>query len=278
MVFFAWMPPKPLRAKIFAALFLLAFAAPGPAKAGSRLVLFGGGAFPPEAVDRFLDGAGGKAARILFVTWASGSPKEEISEFENYLAPRKIPTVEVSPTTVTIHAQKREFLAQLSRATAVFFTGGDQNRTAEVLDREEGLREAFKKRYAEGVVFGGTSAGTAIMSDIMLTGEGDFSVIDGSTVGVHRGLGLLPPTVIVDQHFIVRQRENRLFGLVLNHPGSLGLGVDEPSALVIDDSRFAQAFGPTYVMTVSPLGPRLSLEIGLLENGARYDLLERKRL
>ena len=44
-------------------------AAAAPAEAGQRLVMFGGGAFPPAAVDRFLEGAGGKDARILFVTW-----------------------------------------------------------------------------------------------------------------------------------------------------------------------------------------------------------------
>ncbi|MBI3297141.1 MAG: cyanophycinase [Elusimicrobia bacterium] len=259
------------------AVLCLWVAAIGPAHAGQRLVLFGGGGFPEAAVDRFMERAGGKDARILFVTWASGEPREEIDEFKDYLSPHKIPAMDIAPATTTIREKRAEFLAMLGRSSAVFFTGGDQSRIAEVLDRVQGLREAFKERYAAGVVFGGTSAGTAIMSEVMLTGEGDFSVIDGSTVGVRRGLGLLPAEMILDQHFIVRQRENRLFGLVLKNAGSLGLGVDEPCALVVDDGRWAQAFGPTYVMTAESSG-RLKLSVGLLEDGARYDLKERKRL
>lgn len=248
------------------------------AGAGQRVVLFGGGEFPPKAVDRFMEAAGGEKARLLMVTWASGAPREEVEEFKDYMAPWKPASLEVAPSTRTIHARRKEFLRMLDRATGVFFTGGDQVRITAVLDREKGFREALKKRYREGVVFGGSSAGTAVMSEVMITGEGNFEVIDGSTVEVRQGLGLLPPEVIVDQHFILRQRENRLFGLVLKHPGSVGLGVDEPCALVVDDGRFAQAFGPTYVMTVEPREPAPSLFIGLLGDGARYDIKERRRL
>lgn len=263
--------------RLLAALSLGLLAA-GPAEAGQRLVMFGGGGFPREAIDLFMEGAGGKDARLLFVTWASGEPREEVKEFEDYMEPWKAASIEVSPSTSTILQRKAEFLAQLARAKGVFFTGGDQVRITRVLDAAPELRAALRKRYAEGVVFGGTSAGTAVMSEIMITGEGDFTVIDGSTVEVRQGLGLLPPEVVVDQHFIVRQRENRLFGVILKNYGTLGLGVDEPCALVVEDGRFAQAFGPTYVMTVerSP-GPGTGLIVGLLENGAKYDIKNRRR-
>ena len=65
---------------------------------------------------------------------------------------------------------------------------------------------------------------------MMITGGGDHTVLDGQKVEVRAGLGLLPG-VILDQHFLKRQRQNRLFGLVLDHPRLLGVGVDEGTAL-----------------------------------------------
>ncbi len=84
----------------------------------------------------------------------------------------------------------------------------------EVLKRRVAFFQILKLRYDAGTVFGGTSAGAAIMSSQMITGEGDFTVIDGKKVQTSLGLGLLPDDVIVDQHFIKRQRQNRLFGLI----------------------------------------------------------------
>jgi cyanophycinase len=96
------------------------------------------------------------------------------------------------------------------------------------------LLAATKARFAAGVVFGGTSAGAAVMSLRMITGEGDFTVIDGNEVEVRPGLGLVEG-VIVDQHFVRRQRENRLFGLVLKYPGERGVGIDEETALLVPE-------------------------------------------
>ncbi len=100
----------------------------------------------------------------------------------------------------------------------------------------------MRTRHAEGVVFGGTSAGAAVMSLRMITGEGDFTVIDGDQVEVRAGLGLLPG-VIVDQHFVKRQRENRLFGLVLKHPDERGVGIDEGTALLVDERAAGRGGG-----------------------------------
>jgi cyanophycinase len=126
-----------------------------------------------------------------------------------------------------------------------------------------------RARHHEGVVFGGTSAGTAIMSAIMITGEGDLTVIDGARVEVRAGLGLLPG-VIVDQHFVKRQRENRLFGLVLRHPGERGIGIDEDTALLVR-GREGEVVGRGPVVVVDATGPD-RLEVRLLRPGQKVEL------
>ena len=64
------------------------------------------------------------------------------------------------------------------------------------------------------------------MSRVMLTGEGDFTVVRGGNVEVKEGLGYVTEAIL-DQHFVARQRQNRLISVVLEHPELPGIGVDE---------------------------------------------------
>ena len=137
------------------------------------------------------------------------------------------------------------------------------------------LLRAVRERHAQGVVFGGTSAGAAVMSLRMITGDGDFTVIDGDQVGVREGLGLLPG-VIVDQHFVKRQRENRLFGLLLKHPEERGVGIDEDTAILVTGGRQAEVVGKGPVLLVDAVGTD-SLRVQLVRSGQTIDLSGRPR-
>jgi cyanophycinase len=247
----------------------------------TRLVIIGGGDRPPEALARLVAWAGGKAARILVLPWASGEPKESCEAILQELAPHTPgealcgphATLDAKGKAVPLDAErKKAALDGLARATGVFFTGGDQARIMDVLADPE-LLAALKARFAAGVVFGGTSAGAAVMSLRMITGEGDFTVIEGDRVEVRPGLGLVEG-VIVDQHFVKRQRENRLFGLVLSHPEERGVGIDEDTALLVSGGHRAEVVGKGPVMLVDAKGPD-RLEITLLRSGQQTDLRER---
>src|SRR5262245_8537226 len=253
----------------------LALICGGGAAAEERLVLLGGGPRPPEALSRFSEWAGGRKARILVIAWASSDPAESFDSLRDDFAPYRPDRMDLAPSPPLGPGAKADLSRQIERATGIFFSGGDQGRIMDVL-RDAPLLEALRARYAAGVVFGGTSAGTACMSSLMITGDGDFTVIDADAVGVRAGLGLLP-NVIVDQHFIKRQRQNRLFGLVLRHPGRLGLGIDEGSAMLVRDNRHAEVVGQTPVMVVDGREERGSLVVQLLRPGDHYDIKKRKR-
>jgi cyanophycinase len=107
----------------------------------------------------------------------------------------------------------------------------------------------------------------------MITGDGDFTVIDGGQVAVREGLGLVPG-VIVDQHFVKRQRENRLFGLVLKHPEERGVGIDEDTALLVTNGRQVEVVGKGPVLLVDADG-KDRLRIRLLRAGQSVDLQKR---
>ena len=208
-----------------------------------HLVLVGGGERPVAAMQRFVDWAGGPKARLLDDPVGDGLSQGELRvAAEGFRGAPPQGRLKAAPVQPLTPESRAEFLKQLAAATGVFFSGGDQARVMDVL-QDTGLLEAIRaKHHAGGTVFGGTSAGTAVMSKIMITGEGDFTVLDGTKVETREGLDLIRD-VIVDQHFLKRQRQNRLFGLVLLHPRQLGVGVNEDAAVLVTDSRHAEVVG-----------------------------------
>jgi len=262
----------PARRRGAASVFgLLSFFAAASATATERLVLVGGGERPPAALRQMVEWAGGPKSRLLIVPWASGEPAESAAAIREELEPHRPGRMETAPFAPLDAGKRAELLKQLAAATAVFFTGGDQGRIMDVLLPDPALLEAFRERHRAGVVFGGTSAGTAIMSARMITGNGDFTVIDAGQVETRPGLGLLPGT-IVDQHFVKRQRENRLFGLVLAHPEELGVGIDEGTALLVEDGRRGLVVGDSVVMLVDGKSTPGALVVRLARPGQSVDL------
>jgi cyanophycinase len=267
-----------LLAGAFAASAAPLAAAPAPER---RLVIVGGGERPPAALARFVLWAGGASARVLVVPWASAEPKESCDALIAELkvpGPKEIVCAPAEPLddkgkAGPLDAASRAlFLGELAAAGGVFFSGGDQARIMDVLADAE-LLAAVRQRHAAGVVFGGTSAGAAVMSLRMITGDGDFTVIDGDKVEVREGLGLVPG-VIVDQHFVKRQRENRLFGLVLKHPEERGVGIEEDTAILVTGGRHAEVVGKGPVLLVDAKG-KDKLAITLLRSGQTVDLAKR---
>lgn len=241
-----------------------------------RLLVVGGGTRPPEAVKKFVEWSGGAKARILIITWASGVPDESFEGLKKdffSLNPDTIEHASVRP----LGAEKRvRFVEQLKMATGVFFSGGDQNRIMDVLADEE-LFKLVREKYAGGTPFGGTSAGAAAMSDPMMTGDADLTILDGSKVGVRKGLGLIP-NVIFDQHFLVRQRHNRLFGLIMKNTGMLGIGIDEDTAILIENNRQLTVDGKTQVMLIDAKNRKGPMLIYFLMPGERFDIRKIKRM
>lgn len=259
--------------RVVAAL-LLGLAA-SAAQAGERLVVVGGGNRDAAAMKRFVEWAGGQKSRIVFVPWATSVPDESLDGFLKDVEPHGGRTVTALPLAPLTEEKRKAAREMLEQATGVFFCGGDQVKHMAAFAEAPELLALVRERYRAGVVMGGTSAGAAVMSDPMITGEGDFTVIDGEKVETKPGLGLLPG-VIVDQHFVKRQRQNRLFGLVLKH-GLPGMGVDEDTAAMVTDNRQVEVIGAGSVLFVEPK-PGPALLVHLLRNGDRFDLQKRERL
>jgi cyanophycinase len=138
---------------------------------------------------------------------------------------------------------------------------------------------AIRARLAAGAVVGGTSAGAAVMSRMMLT-EGDplaslllpvarqapieTGVPDNRVAGgglvIGSGLGFLPRG-LVDQHFDARQRLGRLARALFELPADsrFGFGIDEDTALLVDlGAGTANVVGAATVTLLDARAARLS--------------------
>jgi len=261
--------------RLTAPFFLILLIYGGLAVGQQHLVVIGGGKRPAEAMKKFVEWSGGKHGRILVITWATAEPEESFNAMKAELDVYGVEALH-APMPPFDRIKRDALVSQIKTATGVFFGGGDQNRIMDVLaDRE--LRDTLRQRYKDGVVVGGTSAGAAIMSDPMMTGDADLKILDGEKVGIREGLGLAP-NVIFDQHFLVRQRHNRLFGLIMKYPKQLGVGIDQDNAVLIENNRRMTVVGTTWVMVVDGTAKKGSFLVTFLKPGTIYDLSKRKIL
>src|SRR6185503_9273294 len=84
------------------------------------------------------------------------------------------------------------------------------------------------------------------------TGDADLQSLTSQKTVIAKGLGLWPD-VIVDQHFLRRQRGNRLISAVIDHPTLVGVGIDESTAVIVHDGSF-DVIGKSSVVVVDPRG------------------------
>jgi len=213
-----------------------------------HLVLVGGGEKPGKAVELFVKLSDGDKKQIIVFPLASENAKETGDEDADMFVKAGAKDVKV------MHIKDRRDAAEIKNVEAVlncggvWFSGGDQNRITEKLLGTP-LLGAIKIMKARGGVVGGTSAGTACQSDPMITGEGDMESIKRGGVVLAAGLGLLKG-VIVDQHFVKRQRENRLFTVVIENPSKLGIGIDEDTSVWFKPDNSAEVMGEGTVMII----------------------------
>lgn len=232
----------------------------------ARTVLFavGGGPRPPEGMRRFVEFSGGANAKILVVPWATIEPDVYFQAMQESLLLYKPKAVERAVSLEEVTAKPDLFLKQVEAASGIFFCGGDQMRYLKLFEARPEVATGVVAAFKAGKPVGGTSAGTAIMSNLALSGLGQFDTLNGKYVHTMKGLGLIE-NVILDQHFVRRSRWNRLLGLVLDNPALTGVGIDEGTALFVVDGK-ATVVGESMVARVTAEGKKKT-SVELFHNG-----------
>ncbi len=154
----------------------------------------------------------------------------------------------------------------LDHAEAIFIAGGDQAVYLAAW-RDTPVEAALDAAWARGAVLGGTSAGCAVLGEIVYAAtEGsvysDEALVDPYDLHVTlaRDFLAVPPLhgVVTDTHFGARDRMGRLLAFVARAitdgwaTRPVGLGVDEATALVIDADGVGTVLGAGAVYAVVP--------------------------
>jgi len=212
------------------------------AQSKGAVVAVGGGGTTDAIVQRTLALAGGTDAVVVVLPQSSAVATAGDSSVKMWL--------EAGARSAT----KVDFAdpgakAAIETATLIWMPGGDQNRFMKAIEGT-GLDEAIRARYRAGAVVGGTSAGAAVLSASMITGEADLTSLVSSKTVLAKGLAVWPDA-IVDQHFLKRQRNNRLLSAVLDNPTLIGIGIDEATAAILRNGRI-EVVGKSAVVVFDP--------------------------
>src|SRR5205823_2368933 len=125
-----------------------------------------------------------------------------------------------------------------------------------------------------GGVIGGSSAGATIQGSYLVRGAPGGNTILMSR-GHEKGFGYLKH-VAIDQHVVARHREGDLSVVVKAHPGLLGIGIDEATAIVVTGDRF-EIIGRSKV-AITDGQPHDGRPYYLLSPGDSFDLKARAKL
>lgn len=235
-----------------------------------KLYIIGGGKRPSSMVAELIELAGLRqpGAYTVVLPMASEEPDTSFYYFRKSLQEQGVEAVYnfnlLDAANVT-----SSVLDSIVGADLVYITGGVQTKFMnEVLDTP--VHSAIADAYREGAVIAGTSAGAAVQSRKMITGNeykhpeytGDFRTIEADNIEIAEGLGLLE-TAIVDQHFIWRMRMNRLISAAIENPDELLIGIDESTAIIVEGDS-ATVTGLSQVVVLKNTARDKKVQDGLL--------------
>lgn len=236
----------------------VSFAEETPQPRGSLMLIGGSDRDGNELLwSEFTRLARGRQGQVAVFPTASSFPKRTCELMSQHLRSRGLDpfVVPLSPllteTDFRQIAADPEWVERVRTADAVFLTGGEQARYRQALIAADGaetpLLGAIREVHQQGGLVAGTSAGTAVMSRIMfIDAEQILPVLQrGAQLNreVAAGLGFLPTDWFVDQHFLTRGRFGRSLVAMQSYQFPYGLGIDEDTALIVEQGVRARVVG-----------------------------------
>lgn len=234
-----------------------------------KLFIIGGGHKPPSLIKKMVEVAQMDSTDYVLVVPAASSLIDTavyygIKQFTDVGVKHVIPLY-----ASTVQEYTDSVIQLIKGARLIYFSGGNQNNLTDAFLNTSALK-AFHEAYHEGSTLAGTSAGAAIMSKKMITGDqkkhpvytGYFKTIEAENMILKEGFGFIE-NAIIDQHFIKRQRMNRLIAVSLENPELLCVGIDESTAVVVSNNS-ATVVGESQVVTIISNKEKIKTNQGLI--------------
>ncbi|MFN0054386.1 MAG: cyanophycinase [Planctomycetales bacterium] len=198
------------------------------------LVIVGGGSLPSEVTERFIALAGGAQSLLVVLPTANPEPLPPEPGDGKFLERAGAKNVRVLKHRTREEVESAEFLETIREARGIWFGGGRQWRFVDAYEGTQAVA-AFQDVLRRGGVIGGSSAGATIQGDYLVRGS-PLGNEEMMCRGYERGFAFLPGTAI-DQHFAQRNRFPDMSKVMAAHPQLLGIGLDEGTAIIVQQSR-----------------------------------------
>ncbi len=249
------------------------------------LLIIGGNASDSLFIPIFKEMAGGDNAEIVIIPTARDDESIATDPNFNHLRKRfekfKFKKISILHTRSAEEANKPEFVEPLKKATGVWIQGGRQWRLADSYLNTLTHLEIFAVLHRNGIV-AGTSAGATIQGSYLVRGDTKANTI---MMGDHEEGFAFIKNVAIDQHLLARNRHFDMFEVLEAKPDLLGIGLDENSAIIVNQNSF-KVIGQHYVVVYdntrwsAEKDTIIQLKQGqyqffFLKPGDQYDMLNR---
>ena len=213
-----------------------------------KLIIIGGGSIPDSLFEFFAAHCGGKDQPIVYIPTATDD-EEFIQKGEHLIkfSSRGFTNLSTIHTRNKKEADDPKNIALLRNAKGLFFGGGDQQLIADAYAGTK-LYDEFIALLDRGGVIMGTSAGATIMGSLMVGGDARDDI--SKKYAFNPAFSFMTNTAL-DQHVLARNRQFDLISVVEYYPGTLGIGMDESTAIIVEAGKF-KVWGISYAMLYDP--------------------------
>jgi cyanophycinase len=244
-----------------------------------KLIIIGGGAIPDSLFSFFANYCGGKDQPVVYIPTAT-TDEAYIQNGEHLLkfTSRGFNNLSTIHTRNKKEADDPKNIALLRNAKGLYFGGGDQQLIADAYAGTKLYDEMIALLDRGGVIMG-TSAGATIMGSLMIGGDARNDISKKYTL--NPAFSFMTNTAL-DQHVLARNRQFDLIPVIEYYPGTLGIGIDESTAIIVEAGQF-RVWGNSYVMLYDPMDwTEQKKKWGLvlkpfkmMSSGSRFNLLTR---
>lgn len=195
-----------------------------------------------EVLQAFKDATHKKDPVVEVVTTASSEGSEA---FEDYR--KAFEEIGITNLGHLHHTSRKEILDdpildRVKNADAFFFSGGDQLKLTGIYGGTQFLTELKQRYINDQIVIAGTSAGAMAMSTPMIYAGNEEVQELGGEIKLTTGLEFLKD-VCIDTHFVHRGRFVRMAQVIITNPTSIGIGLEEDTAIVVRNGLDAEIVG-----------------------------------
>ena len=244
-----------------------------------KLIIIGGGSIPDSLFSFFGNYIGGKDQPVVYIPTAT-TDEEYIQKGEHLykFTSQGFTNLSTIHTRDKKEADNPKNIELLRNAKGLYFGGGDQQLIADAYAGTK-LYDEFIALLNRGGVIMGTSAGATIMGSLMVGGDARDDI--SKKYNFNPAFSFMTNTAL-DQHVLVRNRQFDLIPVIEHYPGTLGIGLDESTAIIVEAGQF-KVWGKYYAMLYDPMDwdaqkkkwGKVLKPFRMMASGSRFNLVTR---